>query len=470
MVKDINDLLAQNLKLTHEKDELIRKLNEANEIIEGIKNGNIDAVFVTSSETAKILVSGSADLAYRKFIENMSEGVVTLHTDGIILYSNSSFARMVNFPLENVIGSNLRRFIPAEFLANMETLLTEHPTERVLELSIPDHAGSSRYFMVSLNSLELQDFVALNLVWTDVTDHKEAEGKLLSANRDLKDVMEERRSSENKVIVLNTKLGENIKTLEDANAELATFAHIASHDLQEPLRKILTYSSMLLDDYGDVIDERARRHIDGMKRASRQMRNLISDILEYSQISKNNFFLVPTDLQSVFQEVFANLELSIQETKAKIILEGQLPVIYANSGQMKQLIRNLMSNALKFTVIDIIPEIRITFKIITGREIENGGVINLSEKYCRIYIKDNGIGFNPEYTERIFTIFQKLNSGSVFEGTGIGLAICKKIVEMHHGFITAESRPDLGALFIITLPVSQINRDKSSSNGQKHDE
>jgi len=291
MVKDINDLLAQNLKLTHEKDELIRKLNEANEIIEGIKNGNIDAVFVTSSETAKILVSGSADLAYRKFIENMSEGVVTLHTDGIILYSNSSFARMVNFPLENVIGSNLRRFIPAEFLANMETLLTEHPTERVLELSIPDHAGSSRYFMVSLNSLELQDFVALNLVWTDVTDHKEAEGKLLSANRDLKDVMEERRSSENKVIVLNTKLGENIKTLEDANAELATFAHIASHDLQEPLRKILTYSSMLLDDYGDVIDERARRHIDGMKRASRQMRNLISDILEYSQISKNRKYL-----------------------------------------------------------------------------------------------------------------------------------------------------------------------------------
>jgi two-component system CheB/CheR fusion protein len=450
---------------------LIRKLGEANEIIEGIKNGNIDAVFVTSSETAKILVSGSADLEYRKFIENMSEGVVTLHTDGIILYSNSSFARMVNFPLENVIGSNLRRFIPTEFLANMETLLTEHPTKSsVLELSIPDHAGSSRYFMVSLNSLELQDFVALNLVWTDVTDHKQAEGKLLSANRDLKDVMEERRSSENKVIVLNTKLGENIKTLEDANAELATFAHIASHDLQEPLRKILTYSSMLLDDYGDAIDERGRRHIDGMKRASRHMRNLISDILEYSQISKNSFPLASTDLQSVFQEVFVDIELSIQETKAKIILEGQLPVIDANSGQMKQLFRNLMSNALKFTLIDIIPEIRITFKIMTGQEIETSGAIPLSEKYCRIYIRDNGIGFNPEYADRIFTIFQKLNSGSVFEGTGIGLAICKKIVDMHHGFITAESRPDQGALFIITLPVSQVIRNKFSSNGQKQHE
>ena len=198
--------------------------------------------------------------AYRRFIENMSEGVVTLHTDGIILYSNSSFAKMVNLPLEKVIGTNFRNFIPIEYIENFERFFNEYPENNSkFELSTWNHEGIRSYFIVSLNKLQLQDFVALNLVWTDVTDQKKAEEKLMTVNEKLKRAIEERIFSENKVVILNNKLKENIKILEDANIELATFAHIASHDLQEPLRKIITYSGMLISDYHDTIDQRGTK-------------------------------------------------------------------------------------------------------------------------------------------------------------------------------------------------------------------
>jgi len=461
MATEINRLLKENEKLTHEKNELYIKLNEAKDIIEGIQKGNIDAVFIANNETANILVSKTADQTYRRVIENMSEGVVTLHSDGTILYSNSSFAKLVNLSLEKVIGTNLRNFIPIEYINNFEPLFKEHPENNSkMDLSILNADGRHTHFIVSLNMLDLPDFEALNLVWTDVTDQKETEEKLVTINENLKKAIEERVYSETKVLLLNSKLEENINILKDINIELATFAHVASHDLQEPLRKIITYSGLLRSNYHDVIDLPGQDYLNIMHGASTRMRNLINDILKYSALSQNDFLFQPTNLQSIVKEIISDFEIVLTETKAKIIIEKELPVIEANSSQMRQLFQNLISNSLKFVKTDTIPEISITYEIITGMEIEQIDNSLLNEKFCKIYIRDNGIGFEPEYIDKVFTIFQRLNNNSIYKGTGIGLAICKKITEKHYGFITAESKLNEGALFTITLPVCQAIRLK----------
>ena len=468
MAKDIDHLEKENGQLIYEKEELAVKLKEANEIIEAIRQGNIDAVFIANNETPNVLVSKTADQTYRRFIENMSEGVVTLHADGIILYSNSSFARIFQLPPEKVIGANLREIIPVEFIEHFERLLTGHPHDNAkLKLSIVNHANKRIHYTVSFNTLPLQGFVALNLVWTDVTYQKEAEEKLITVNENLTTAIEERISSEHKVVILNDKLKENITILKAANLELATFAHIASHDLQEPIRKIITYSDLLKSDYYNNIDLRGKGYIDKMQRASSRMRNLINDILEYSQLSQNGIVFTATNLQSIVNEIFSDLEVVIKDTKAKITIEKELPVIEANGSQMRQLFQNIISNSLKFIKPGTIPEISIAYENIMGTEIESPGMIEpgmRDKMFCGLHIKDNGIGFDPAYASKIFTIFQRLHNNSVYKGTGIGLAICKKIVEKHKGFISAASTPGEGALFTIILPLCQV---KSPAPEQK---
>jgi PAS domain S-box-containing protein len=456
MVKDIDDLLKENVNLIQEKEELLNRLSEANEVIEGIKKGNIDAVFIANDETANVLVSKTADQAYRRFIENMSEGVVTLHTDGIILYSNSSFAKMVNVPLENLIGTNFRNFIPNEYIGMFERLINENPQNNSkVELTILNFNGNPIHFIVSLNTLLLQDSVALNLVLTDVTEQKRTEKKLITVNENLKSAISERISSENNVVILNNKLEENIKILKDANFELATFAHIASHDLQEPLRKIITYGGILRNEYFNTIDQQGQNYINIMQSASARMRNLINDILQYSALSQNDFLFKPTNLQSIVKEIISDLEIVITEKKANIIIEKDLPVIEADSSQMRQLFQNIITNSLKFINAYSSPQISITYESIRGKEIEQIDEGMYNEMFYKFYIKDNGIGFMPEYINKIFTIFQRLNNNATYPGTGIGLAICKKIVEKHHGYITAESKLNEGAVFTIILPVCQ---------------
>jgi len=414
MVKEINHLLNENEKLSQKNFELNIKLNEANELIESIKKGNIDAVFIAHNGAEKVLAAKTADQAYRRFIENMSEGVITLHTDGLILYSNSSFAKMVHLPLESLIGTNLRKYIPVEQSEAFEGFFGKYPQHDTnVELSFFNLNGMRRYFRVSVNAIYLQDFMALNLVWSDVTDLKEA------------------------------------------NIELSTFAHIASHDLQEPLRKIMIFSNMLKDHYYGVIDLQGQDYIDKMYSASARMRNLVNDILEYSELSKNEVLFRPVKLRSVIEDVVSDLDFVLKETKATITVVEELPIIEANPGQIRQLFQNIISNSLKFIKPDILPQITITCKIANGSQIGKIDEAVIDTKFCVIYINDNGIGFRPEYANQIFAIFQRLNDNALYKGTGIGLAICKRIVERHHGFIFAESKAGGGALFTITLPVFQ---------------
>jgi PAS domain S-box-containing protein len=340
MVKTVDDLLKDNEVLIHDKNELLKQLSDANEVIDGIRNGNIDAVMITNNDIARILVSRTADLAYRKFIENMSEGVITLQNDGTILYGNSSFASLVDLPLGHVIGKNILSLIPIEFIVDFERFFKhEAQNNSKFELSISNTDGKMAHFIVSLNILQLQDFVAHNLVWTDVSEQKKIERRLTDAN----------------------------ENLNEANFELSTFAHIASHDLQEPLRKIATYCSMLNNDYHNEIDSVGQGYIDKIQGSSVRMRNLINDILKYSEISHEKPILEATDLNKLIREILSDFEIVIKETKAEIVIKNELPSIMGNSSQLCQLFQNILSNSLKFIDADKIPQIIITYAVVQGK-------------------------------------------------------------------------------------------------------
>ena len=294
-------------------------------------------------------------------------------------------------------------------------------------------------------------------VFTDLyrKNHKliAQEAKLKAINKSLENEIKERKSSEDKVKELNRQLLENIVRLESANKDLDRFAFMASHDLQEPLRKIRLFSDMLQAKYKEVLDKDANVHISRIQKSVERMQALIKDILTFSRISNEKDSFVNTDLNSVVQEVLTDMEISVQEKKAQVNL-GNLPSIEANPGLIRPLFSNLLSNALKYCRKDVSPVINIRSEI---NLMSNGiGVKKVQpNRYCKIFIEDNGIGFEQEYAEQIFDMFKRLHVSNEFEGTGIGLALCKKIVEKHHGFISARSKVNQGSTFIISLPMTQ---------------
>jgi signal transduction histidine kinase len=275
------------------------------------------------------------------------------------------------------------------------------------------------------------------------------EQKLKSINVSLQNEIKEREASEDKVRQLNLQLMKNISRLETANRELDRFAFMASHDLQEPLRKIRTFSDRLMSKNKNLGEEDLL-YIDRIQRAAGRMQALIEDILTFSKISGEQESFVNSDLNVILGEVLSDLETSVDEKNAKILID-RLPSLNVNPGLIRPLFHNLISNALKYCKKDVSPIIRIHSEINT---IRNGIAARESEsRYCKIFVEDNGIGFDQKYSEHIFGMFKRLHSNSEVEGTGIGLALCKKIVEKHNGAISARSKVNEGSTFIITLPM-----------------
>ena len=242
--------------------------------------------------------------------------------------------------------------------------------------------------------------------------------------------------------------------LQKSNAELAQFAHAASHDLQEPLRKITTFSKLLENRIGDAIDESAKTYISKISSTSERMNKLITDILAYSEIVRENEVFEKVDLNSVINSVLTDFELLIEQ-KGALITCDNLPAVEAIPVQMFQIFRNLISNALKFTRNDVKPIISIAVVKVSNEEIESSLVLKKGLEYYRFVFKDNGIGFQKEYSEQIFTIFKRLHSKSEYEGTGIGLAMCKKIALNHQGDLDALESTENGAVFNLILPANK---------------
>jgi PAS domain S-box-containing protein len=247
--------------------------------------------------------------------------------------------------------------------------------------------------------------------------------------------------------------------LERSNQELLDFAHVASHDLQEPLRKIQAFGNLLEEEHGDVLGD-GKAYLDRMRNAASRMQILINDLLAFARVTTRAQPFSLVDLNSIAQEVIDDLETRVKSTGGQIEC-GQLPEIEADALQMHQMFLNLLSNALKFHRNDVPPRVTISAE----RVDETGEIISPDGSYCRIRVQDNGIGFDEKYLDRIFTVFQRLHRKNEYEGTGIGLAVVRKIAERHNGAVTATSTPDEGATFIITLPVMQTTKDRTSYDG-----
>jgi two-component system, LuxR family, sensor kinase FixL len=251
------------------------------------------------------------------------------------------------------------------------------------------------------------------------------------------------------------------QALERTNTELQEFAYVASHDLQEPLRKIQAFGDRLRSKHAAALPAEADDFLRRMQNAGARMQTLINDLLSFSRVTTRAQPFVPVDLAAVAREVVSDLEGRIEQTHGRIEV-GELPTIEADATQMRQLLQNLLGNALKFHRPGVEPLVQVSGHVLNGSQASR--TQPSAPSACEIRVADNGIGFEERYLDRIFTIFQRLHGRNEYEGTGLGLAICRKIVERHHGHITAHSSPGQGATFVVTLPVQQGRSDATSDD------
>jgi signal transduction histidine kinase len=228
--------------------------------------------------------------------------------------------------------------------------------------------------------------------------------------------------------------------LQQSNDELREFAYVASHDLQEPLRKVQAFGNLLRAEYGPLLTGAGLDYLMRMEGAAERMQNLIRDLLSLSRVMTVNNSFAPIDLNRVMAEVLTDLEARALQSGAQIT-STLLPTLEADAVQMRQLLQNLIGNALKFVSTDRVPQVMVTGEIVEGM--------------CRLRVSDNGIGFEPTEAGAIFAPFCRLHARHNFDGTGIGLAICRKIVERHGGSIVAQGKPAVGATLMVSLPLRQ---------------
>lgn len=290
-------------------------------------------------------------------------------------------------------------------------------------------------------------------IWVDINTSivTEASGKPVHFLAFIRDVTERKYDED--------ALKKYAAELERSNQELQNFASIASHDLREPLRKIMVFGNRLESKYADVLDESGRDYLQRMQRAADRMQQLIDGLLTLARVTTRGQPFVPIDLNQVAKEVISDLEIQAERTHARFEV-GTMPTIEADKMQIYQLLQNLVNNSLKFKHPERDPVIQIEAKIITD---EHGLTQSVDRVACRLTVRDNGLGFEEKHQERIFTIFQRLNPQSKFDGTGMGLAICRRICERHGGCITATGEPGLGATFIVYLPVKHVK--EKGNNG-----
>jgi signal transduction histidine kinase len=251
--------------------------------------------------------------------------------------------------------------------------------------------------------------------------------------------------------IIEKDLTDYTEKLKKSNSELQSFAHIASHDLQEPLRKVTAFGDRLKARYSDVLGEQGNDYLERMQNAAGRMQHLIQGLLAYSRVTTKAKPFESVDLSTVARGVLSDLEMRIQDSGGRVDI-GELPTVSADPLQMRQLFQNMISNALKFHKKDQLPVVKVSAELILDSK--KGP---LDDKCYQLAFEDNGIGFDAQYEDRIFGVFQRLHGRKEYEGSGIGLSVCKKIAERHGGNISAESTPGEGAKFIVTLPAKQEN-------------
>lgn len=588
MTRDSNPVKTKK-DLLEENRELRIKLEEAEETLNAIKSGEIDSIVVDVPEGSQIYSLDGADYLYRVLVQEMSEGVTTLTSDGTIFYSNAQFANLIQQPLDKVIGQNINDFISPEdkelfqyilkiglkgekkgelnlkstdgtiipisisiktiedlngsyalitdlreqkyyemlqetqeALKKSEELLrtvvenshdgislidlksgfytfmspaqeeltgftmeeinsftTEEAYERIHPNDREKLSSLQKRMSASLNSEAMVEYqwkiksgeycwfhdsrklviddqgkpIGLVSVSRDITAQKQAEElkqfmlekeqqlteELSASNEELQATAEELKTTNEELIHAQNSMQELINKLKTSNKELEQFAYVASHDLQEPLRTVASFTQLLEMRYKDKLDEDADDYIGFIVEGAKRMKDLIDDLLAFSRLNTESKEFELIMMEITLDDVLTNLKPSIKKNKAEVTYDP-LPSVMADSSQINQLLQNLIANAIKFHG-DKPPKIDIS-----AREVDDEWIITVS---------DEGIGISPEHHEQIFNIFTRLHTREKYEGTGIGLSICKRIVERHGGRIWVESEPDKGSTFFFSIPKIQ---------------
>lgn len=383
------------------------------------------------------LLRQSEDRYHRMVSEVEDYAIILLSVDGYVMNWNKGAQKIKGYEADEIIGKHFSIFYSTE------------DRRRGLPDTILGRATSTGKALYEGWRLRKDGSV----FWGSVvmTAIHNDEGGLVGFTKVTRDLTDKKRTEE-RLKATTAKLEEKNRELERINEELSSFAYISSHDLQEPLRKIQTFSDRILEIEYNNLSEKGRDYFERMQRGAQRMQKLIHDILAYSRTTTADKKFEPTNLNDIVNQSKTEFEIQINEKNA-VIESTHLPTLNAIPFQMQQLFNNLFNNALKFSKPDRPPHIKITSEIVDDPE----KIVSLNLRpgsYCHISVEDNGIGFDPAFERKIFEVFQRLHGRSEYGGTGIGLAICKKIVENHRGILFAEGVPDVGATFHIYLPVT----------------
>jgi len=370
---------------------------------------------------------------FQNIVETVREPLVVLDSDLRVQEASRSFYRTFRVTREETEGRHIYELGDRQWdIPSLRTLLEEILPERTqfdgFEVEHEFPRVGRRVILLNARQIvtEGRSSTMILLAIEDITDRKRDEEKLR---------------------VYSAKL-------ERSNRALQDFAQVASHDLQEPLRKILAFGDRIKCKAGESLDAECRDYLQRMFNAATRMQTLITDLMTFSRVETQAQPFVKTDLGVIAREVSADLESRIEQSGGRVEIE-ELPTIDADPMQMRQLLQNLIGNSLKYYRAGVSPIVRVYSQALDARSPEAMNDHALARQLCQLLVTDNGIGFDEKYLDRIFNCFQRLHKKSEYEGTGVGLAICRKIVDRHGGSITARSSPGQGSTFVVTMPRQQ---------------
>ena len=404
-------------------------------------NGQISGVMIfgidiSEQVKARELVQVS-ETQFRQLADFIPQIVWTAGPDGTINYLNKKWYDFIDPDLHSIDRIDL---VHPDDLAGYRkawkhSLDTGEPYE--IEFRLIDKQIEKGYRWFLIRALPIKDDKGNVTKW-------------LGTCTDIHDTKSENRRLEEEVTKRTAELLKVNNDLAISNKDLEHFAAIASHDLKAPLRKITTYVTAISSKQKDV-NKDLQPYLGKIERTATDMSTLVDNLLDYSKVSAGSISMTKVDLNKIVQHSISELEVHLNESKGTITVEKNFPIIQGEPMQLKRLFTNLLSNSIKFSRKDVPPAIAITCGKAEEQLINKYG-LNPTRSYVSIQISDNGIGFEKEYSEKIFELFTRLNPGKVYEGTGLGLSICKRIADNHEGKIIASPRNTQGAVFTMLLP------------------